>query len=99
LEFRFGNIHRFFSDFGRACRRFNYGGANFTRLSATYRSTVSPLANRFFGLIVPQGFEILVLFKEVGDVEKRIALQTQIDERRLHSRKHACYAALVNAAR
>src|SRR5207249_11481121 len=35
-------------------------------------------------------------FHEVGDVEKRVAFQSYIHKRRLHSRKHAGYASFVD---
>ena len=43
-------------------------------------------------------FAIFLLFGEVGDVEKRIALQTNIDKCRLHAGKDAGDFAFVNGA-
>jgi hypothetical protein len=36
---------------------------------------------------------------EVGDVQERVAFQADLDERRLHARKHACDFAFVNGSR
>jgi len=43
--------------------------------------------------------EVLVFFKEIGDVEKRVSFQAEIDEGRLHSWQNARHAAFMNAAR
>jgi hypothetical protein len=48
-------------------------------------------------LIARDLVEILVLFKEVGNVKEGIPLQAQIDECRLHPGKNSCNAAFVNA--
>jgi hypothetical protein len=40
----------------------------------------------------------VVIFEEIRNVEKRIPLQADIDERRLHARKHARHSSFMNAA-
>ncbi len=42
---------------------------------------------------------LFVVFEEVRNVKEGIALQADIDERRLHARQHTRYPAFVNAAR
>ena len=42
--------------------------------------------------------EVVVLFEEVRNVEKRVAFEAHIDESRLHSGQHARDAPLMNAA-
>ena len=42
--------------------------------------------------------EVLVFFQEVRYVQKRIALQAQIDEGRLHAGKHARHTSFMNTA-
>ena len=63
----------------------------------------SPVAIVFSFL--PQGplltrhlVEILVFLEEVGDVEKRIAFQAEIDERRLHAWQDAGHAPFMDTA-
>jgi hypothetical protein len=41
---------------------------------------------------------VLFQFHEVGNVEKGIAFQADVDESRLHAWKHAGYAAFVNGS-
>jgi hypothetical protein len=38
-------------------------------------------------------------FHEVGHVQERVALESDLDERRLHARKHACDFTFVNGSR
>ena len=42
---------------------------------------------------------VFLLLHEIGDIEKRIALQSQVDESRLHPGKHPGDTAFVNGAR
>jgi hypothetical protein len=42
---------------------------------------------------------VFLLLHKIGDVEKRIALQAQVNESRLHARKHPGDPALVNGTR
>jgi hypothetical protein len=41
---------------------------------------------------------MLLQLHEVGNVEKGIAFQADVNERRLHARKHAGYAAFVDGS-
>jgi hypothetical protein len=50
-------------------------------------------------LIAGDPVEILMLFEKIGDIQERVAFQTQIHERGLHPWKHAGDAALMDAAR
>ena len=43
--------------------------------------------------------EVFVFFKEIRDVQERIAFQSQIDERRLHPRQHARNSSFMDASR
>ena len=43
--------------------------------------------------------KVFMFLEEVGHVEKRVALQAEIHECRLHSGEHARDASLMNAAR
>ena len=56
-----------------------------------------PIAHR--PLVAGDLVEVVVLFKEVRNVQERIALQAHVDEGRLHSRQDARDASLMNAAR
>jgi len=42
---------------------------------------------------------IFLLFEKIGDIKKRVALQPEIDKRRLHSWQNARYTAFVNGTR
>jgi len=44
-------------------------------------------------------FLVFLLFEKVGHIEKGIALQADIDKRRLHARQHARDAPFVNGSR
>ena len=44
-------------------------------------------------------FLVFLLFEEVGDVEKGVALESDVDECRLHSRQDPGDAAFVDGAR
>jgi hypothetical protein len=69
-----------------------------TTLHGPPRSTV-PRLPAIARLILRQGVNLfLVLFKKIRDVEKGVPLQAQIDEGRLHARKHARHPAFVNTA-
>jgi hypothetical protein len=41
---------------------------------------------------------IFQIFEDIADIQKRVAIQPDIYERRLHTGEHAGYAALVDAA-
>ncbi len=42
---------------------------------------------------------VFLLLHEVGHIEERVALQTEVHKSRLHARKHAGHAAFVNRTR
>ena len=44
------------------------------------------------------GLFLILEFNEVGDVQKRIALQAKVDKCRLHARQNSCHASVVNGA-
>ena len=44
------------------------------------------------------GFFLVLEFNEVGDVQKRIALQAKVDKCRLHARQDPCHAPVVNGS-
>ena len=46
-----------------------------------------------------QNRSVFLFLQKVGDVQKRVALQANVDKRRLHARKHARYFAFVNGTR
>ena len=60
-------------------------------------SAVLHRAIRRDGLI--QIFVLLFEVHEIGDVEERVAFQSDIDKGRLHAGQHARYTALVNRSR
>ena len=81
------------------------GVARLTGAAIPVASTITPavtipvaiLPHR--ALVAGDLVEVVVLFKEVRNVEKRVAFQAHIHESRLHSRQHARDAPLMNAAR
>jgi hypothetical protein len=44
------------------------------------------------------GVEVFEVLNDVGNIEERVALEPEVDERRLHSRKDLRDAALVDVA-
>ena len=42
--------------------------------------------------------QFLDIFKEIGDVQEGVAIETDIDKGRLHAGKHARYTTFVNAS-
>jgi hypothetical protein len=42
---------------------------------------------------------VALLFHEIGDVEKRVALQADVHKTGLHARQHTRYASVINRAR
>ena len=60
------------------------------------------LARRLSGgrsLLQLVGLFLVFELDKVGYVEERIALQAEVDKRRLHAGQNACYAAVVNGTR
>ena len=50
---------------------------------------------------VSVGMSVIVVFEvfeNVADVEERVAIQADVDERRLHARQNARYFSFINAA-
>jgi hypothetical protein len=45
------------------------------------------------------GFVLIVVLKEIGDIKEGVAIEADIDECRLHSRQNARYTAFVDASR
>src|SRR5579859_1502411 len=70
-----------------AGQSFHQGGSGRNR-----RRCVRPLAMAVVMIVV---FEI---FEDVADVQERVAVQSDIDERRLHTGEHAGDPALIDAA-
>jgi len=42
--------------------------------------------------------EFLDIFQEIADVQEGVAIETDLDEGRLHAGQHACDTAFVNAS-
>ncbi len=42
---------------------------------------------------------LLVVFEKIGNVQEGVAIEANVDKRRLHARQHASHPAFVNAAR
>jgi hypothetical protein len=81
-------------------RAIRWGGFAWLTAASISIPIPAPAALAFtdWALIAGDLIEILVLFEEIRNVEKCIALQAYIDESRLHSRQHACDASFMNAA-
>ena len=60
------------------------------------RAVVSGLSYRAF--VAGDFVEVFVFFEEIGHIEKRVALQPQIDEGRLHAGQDAGDTSFMNAA-
>src|SRR5579885_705212 len=92
-----------FSDFCRfGWSNFDHRRARLTFFRLTLAATlpmtaIAPVATAW--LLIGNSVDVLMFLKKIGNVEERVALQTQIDEGRLHARKDARYTAFVNAAR
>jgi hypothetical protein len=68
-------------------------------IPASFPSAIAiafPISDR--SLIAGDLVEIVMLFEKVRNVEKRVALEANIDESRLHSWQHARDAPFMNAA-
>jgi hypothetical protein len=50
------------------------------------------------GFVAVTVIVIFQIFKNVGDIEECVAVETDVDESRLHTGKNASDAAFVNAA-
>jgi len=44
------------------------------------------------------GLFLIFELDKVGYVEERVALQTEVDKRRLHAGQNACHAAVINGS-
>jgi hypothetical protein len=55
------------------------------------------LGSARFGFLEDFLVFLLVLVKEIGNIQERVPVKANIDERRLHARENAVNAALVNA--
>src|SRR5580704_986162 len=74
-------------------------GQGFTRQRRVERAARSRGNRRRRG--VSAGMAVIVVFEileHVADVEERVAVQADVDERRLHTRQNASYFSLVDAA-
>jgi hypothetical protein len=47
---------------------------------------------------IGQVLVVLLKLHEIRDIEESVALQSNVDESRLHARQHAGYAAFVNGS-
>jgi hypothetical protein len=110
----YGTDRSGFGGFGGSSGGFRFGSglhggpglARFTGAAITVASTIpiSPAVTVAIAILahgaLVAGYlvEVVVLFEEVGNVEKRVAFEAHIDESRLHSRQDARDAPLMNAA-
>ena len=78
----------------------NFLGIFFARLRFGEDQTVGLGQGRSGYFHIPKFavFVFVLEFQEVGDIEERVAFQSNIDKCRLHARKHAGYATFVNGA-
>jgi hypothetical protein len=85
--------------FGQRLRRsrLDLGAGRLRTVVAAPVAIAIPLARRG-SLVTGHPVDVVLFFEKIRHVQKRVALQTQIDKRRLHSGEHPRHPAFVNAA-
>src|SRR5579859_7934863 len=74
-------------------------GKGFTRQRFDERAARGRGNRRRWGVSVGMAMIVVFeIFENVADVEECVAIQADVDERRLHARKNARYFSLVDAA-
>ena len=65
------------------------------------RKHFAALLLHFFNFIFDGRNDVIVvleIFEEIADVEKGVAIESDVHKSRLHAGQHACDAAFVNAS-